>query len=247
MAFVYSFVFPSYHDLFFQILFTDYIDLSVLTTAYLVRFLVNRYRDEAESKLKSEKELAEEKNILLQAQLKNLSLQTNNHFIFNCFGTLSGLIKTDPDKAEDFLQKLSELYRYLVINGKKNIVPMKDELSFVKSYLELVQYRYSGISYHIDPALDYQDGGVCPVSIQDLVENAVKHNRHGKDNLLNIDISLKASHIVVINNRLPREDSIPGTRSGLINLKERYSLLTDQKVIIREDPDFFEVRVPILY
>ncbi len=247
MALAYSRLFPSYHDLFFQIIFTDYIGLSVLTTAYLVKFLVNRYRDELEVKLRSEKELAEEKNILLQTRLKNLSLQTDNHFIFNCFSVLSSLIKTDPDKAGEFLQKLSESYRYLVINGGRDVVPLEAEMSFVRSYLELVRYRYSGISCHFDPALDNQAGNVCPMSIQGLAENAVKHNRHGRDNLLDIDIRLKDGYDVMTNNRLPREDSVPGTTSGLTNLKKRYSLLTEREVVVRESPDFYEVGVPILY
>ena len=193
------------------------------------------------------KRLKEEENILLHSKLKNLSLQTNNHFVFNSFSTLFGLIKTSPEDAEIFLQGLSRIYRYLVSNGAKSIVELKDELSFVNDYARLVQFRYTGISIHIDPLLFSVDGFVCPVSIQGLVENAVKHNRHGKENQLTIDIHQRVNSIVVTNNILPREDQVSSTGSGLTNLKERYSLLTEQEIMIFDDGGRFEVCIPILF
>ena len=246
-ATVYSLIYPLKKELFAKIAYTDYLNLSVLTTAYLVNFIVNRYRDEAVSHLEAEKKLKEEESIALQAKLNNLSLRTNNHFVFNCFSTLAGLIKTDADNAEIFLQEMSGLYRYLVMNGAKSIVPIKEELTLVNHYIKLVNYRYTGISFNIAPSLSNLKGFICPVALQSLVENAVKHNRHGKDNQLKIEINTDGDYISVSNNILPREDSVPGTGKGLSNLKDRYSLLTDKKVLIKNDTDNFEVRLPILY
>ncbi len=243
----YHYIYPAKEGLFARIAFTDYLNLSVLTTAYLVIFLMNRYLEETEAKIEAEKKLKDEEIILLQSKLKNLSLETNNHFIFNSFSTLSGLIKTAPEDAEDFLHELSNIYRYLVVNGNKTVVELKEELSFIGAYARLVHYRYSGISISIDPHLSYANGFVTPVSVQSLVENAVKHNRHGKENLLTIEIRLMDDYIVVTNNVLPRVDQASGTGIGLANLKERYSLLTNREVTVFDDGNIFEVGIPILY
>ena len=247
MGLAYSYIFPEQEHLFTKIAYTDYINLSVLTTAYLVVFLVNRYRDETDAHLEAEKRLEKEENLLLKTKLDNLALQTDNHFIFNCFSTLSGLMVTSPDDAKVFLQGLSSVYRYLVTNGVKNLVPLKDELSFVNDYSRLVSYRFSGVEITIDEDLKKLDAFICPVTLQSLVENAMKHNRHGKDGNLSIDVSLNGDWIRVANNILPREEKTNGTGKGLKTLKERYAILTDKDVSVIDDGKTFEVRVPILY
>ncbi len=232
-AMVYYHFYPAHEEIFAKVAYTDYLSLSVLTTAYLVIFLMNRYRDE--------------ENAVLQAQLKSLSLQTDNHFVFNSFSTLSGLIKTEPEKAEGFLQDLSKVYRYLVMNGTKNVVPLKEELSFVNDYAHLMEVRYSGVFVSIDNALFCLDAYICPASLQGLVENAVKHNRHGKDSNLRIDITRDNDWICITNNLLPREDETRGANSGLSNLKERYFLLADKLVNVIATEKEFKVMIPILY
>lgn len=233
MGLAYSHLFPEQEHLFAKIAFTDYINLSVLTTAYLVIFLINRYRDE--------------ENLLLRTKLDNLALQTDNHFIFNCFSTLSGLMSSSPDDAKEFLQGLSRVYRYLVTNGEKKIVALKDELSFVSDYAKIVSYRFSGVEITIDNELKDIDAFICPVSLQGLVENALKHNRHGKDDHLSVCVSFDGDRIRVANNILPREEESDGTGRGLDTLKERYALLTDKEVSIINDGKTFEVRIPVLY
>ena len=247
MANLYEFLFPNQEGLFSKIVFTDYLNLSVLTTAYLIVFLMNRYRKEEERRMDAENNLKEEEIILLKTHLKNLSLQTNNHFVFNCFSTLSGLIRTDVDSAESFLLGMSSMYRYIVSNGNKSVVPIKDEIAFVQDYVNLIRFRYSGVFVSLDERVSNVNGLICPISLQSLVENAVKHNRHGKGNRLEIDISQEDGYVIVTNNRLPREDSVPGTGNGLATLKERYSFLTDKSVITSETDARFEVRIPILY
>ncbi len=247
MGLAYRHIFQDEEHLFARIVYTDYINLSVLTTAYLVAFLLNRYRDETDAHLEAEKRLEKEENLLLRTKLDNLALQTDNHFIFNCFSTLSGLMVTSPDDAKVFLQGLSSVYRYLVTNGVKNLVPLKDELSFVNDYSRLVSYRFSGVEITIDEDLKKLDAFICPVTLQSLVENAMKHNRHGKDDNLSIDVSLNGDWIRVANNILPREEKTNGTGKGLKTLKERYAILTDKDVSVIDDGKTFEVRVPILY
>ena len=117
----------------------------------------------------------------------------------------------------------------------------------VDDYVSVIRYRYSGISVSVDEGLAGIHGYVCPVSLQGLVENAVKHNRHGKENRLEISIRRDDEEVVVSNNLLPREDEVPGIGAGMDILKDRYSLLTDKEVKITEDEAYFEVRIPILY
>lgn len=247
MGILYRLLYPDEAGLFAKIVFSDYLNLSVLTTAYLVVFLMNRYRAELQEHWEAEQKLKEEEILLLQSKLQNLSLQTNNHFVFNCFSTLSGLITTSPDEAEEFLQGLSRVYRYLVSHGGKTVVPLQSELRFVQDYVSLVMRRYTGISFHLDDALAQLDGYTCPVALQSLVENAVKHNRHGKENPLSIQIFRDGESIVISNNKMERDSGAPGTGNGLKNLKQRFAMLTERSVDIFDAPDRFEVHVPILY
>ena len=162
-ACLYQSIYPQKEGLFAKILFTDYLNLSVLTTTWLVVFLMNKYH--------------EEEVVGLQTKLNNLSLQINNHFVFNSLSTLSGLISTDPEKASLFLEEFTSIYRYLVTNADKSVVAVKDELAFVRHFASLLGQRYSGVSIIIEADVESIDGFVCPLSIQGLIENAVKQIR----------------------------------------------------------------------
>ncbi|MBR3499868.1 MAG: histidine kinase [Bacteroidales bacterium] len=232
-ASVYQYIYPLKEGLFAKIAFTDYLNLSVLTTAWLVFFLMNKYR--------------EEELVGLQAKLNNLSLQINNHFVFNSMSTLSSLISSDPEEAKVFLQEFTDIYRYLVTNADKSVIAIKDEIAFVRRFADLLQQRYSGVSLVVSADVESIDGYVCPIAIQNLVENAIKHNRHGKGNPLTIKIKTSDGYIVVSNNLMERDDISTGTGTGLQNLKNRYSLLTGKTVIVAKKQTVFEVRIPILY
>lgn len=244
---VYKILHPSHEHIFVKVVFTDSFTLAVLTTCYIVVFLVNRYRDEAEAHLIAEKKLQEEEVIRLRAELKNLSLQTDNHFVFNCLSTLSGLIPSEPSKAESFLESLSRVDRYIVQNGNKDIVPLSAEIVFVKDYLNLMQHRYDGITVLFGSTINDTVGYVCPVSIQSLVENAIKHNRHNNNANLTIFISVKDGRVIVSNNIVPLDYNNTGACSGLRTLQDRYSLITDETVIINNEKGMFTVSIPILY
>lgn len=233
MGIVYSLLFPNYQHLLVKIAFSDYINLSVLTTTYLVVFLINRYRDETDA--------------ILRIKMDNLALQTDNHFVFNCFSTLSGLMDTSTTDAKIFLQGLSQVYRYLVTYGAKRVVPLKYELSFINDYSKLICYRFSGVSIKIDETLLKLDAYICPFSLQGAVENAVKHNRHGKEDNLLIQVVLDEDRILVTNNIMLCEEKETGTGKGLETLKDRYSLLTNKEVFIVNDGKVFTVSIPVLY
>lgn len=247
MGLLYRQLYPAKERIFAQIAFTDYLSLSVLTTAYLVIFLINRYRDEMDAHLESERKLKEEENIRLKAQLKNLSLQTDNHFVFNSLSTLASLIKTSPEDAGAFVVDFSSMYRYLVTNGARDIVSLKDELAFAGDYIELLKYRYSGVSVIIDASLSAIHGYASPAAIEGLIENAVKHNRHGKDDTLRIEIKKDGDNIVVSNNILPIAGESRTTGTGLATLRDRYLMLCGKPVSVVNDGATFTVTLPIMY
>ena len=246
MAAAYQAIFPEKEGLFFRILFTDYVDLSVLTTAYLVSFLINRYRDEEESRLRAESAAQEKELSLLRSRVQNQALRTDNHFVFNSFSTLDSLIEEDPDQARRFLGDLTDAYRYLLLYADKERVPLRDELRFVRDYARNLSQRYGGVSVEIDPALDASDGWVCPVAVQSLVENAVKHNRHGRADGLRIRLRLDGDRIVVSNNILPLVSPVPSTGTGLRTLKDRYRLVSGRDIEVVDDGTEFRVSLPLL-
>ena len=245
---VYRVLYPEDESIIFRIFISDYTVVSILSTTYFVSFLISRYRNEEEAKIHAERMALQNENIALQAKMDKLALQTNNHFMFNCFSTLGGMIRTRPEDAERFLIELSETYRYLVRNGDRHIIPLKDELLFTEHYVTLVHYRYDGISVKIDDGLRNTDAFTTPVSIQQLVENAVKHNRHGNEEQLLVEILRSEDYIVVRNNILKRLDEDAGnTQSGLKNLEERIRLISGKDIIVNNDGLTFTVRVPLIY
>lgn len=231
---VYHVIYPDIPGLFLRVFITDFTVVTVLSTTYFVSFLVSRHHSE---------EL-----VALQSKLDNLALQTNNHFMFNCFSTLGSMIRTAPDDAELFLQNLSRIYRYLVQNYDRHIISLSDELHFTDDYITLVKYRYTGIEVAIDDALRKTNAYVFPVSVQQLVENAVKHNGHGVNNSLLITITKQTDMLVVENNIIPLKDNYLWTaKTGLENLKKRIRLISGKELVIQNDGTTFRVRIPLIY
>lgn len=246
---LYSLLYPEEERLLFKIFISDYTVVSILSTTYFVSFLMSRYRDEKDARLLSEKKYVEEQLIASQAKLDRLTLQTNNHFIFNCFGTLGGMIKTCPDDAEQFLHGLSAMYRYLVRNADRHLIPLKEEISFTDNYATLVHYRYDGVRIEIDDTLRKTDALVTPVSIQQLVENAVTHNSHGGEDQLLVEVLRSKDYIVVRNNilELLTDKEARSTGSGLKNLADRIRLIAEKDIIVDNEGATFTVRVPLIY
>ena len=231
---IYHCAYPEQKDIIQRIFVSDFFVVTVLTTTYFVSFLISRHR--------------KEEILSLQTKLDNLALRTDNHFIFNCFSTLEGMIRTRPDDALKFLQELSEMFRYLVHNGNKHLVLLSEEIRFTDNYVSLIHYRYDGIRVCVDDSLRRVSAYVFPVSIQQLVENAVKHNRHGEKNMLSIEVHLDGDSIEVKNNILERKDMpAEGTGVGLKTLGERMKLFSGKEIRVDNDGRSFSVHVPLIY
>jgi sensor histidine kinase YesM len=193
--------------------------------------------------LKREQKLREENLIFQNETLKS---QVNPHFLFNSLNTVSSLIQTHPDKAEQFINNLSSVYRYVLENGQKDKVPLQSELDLVNRYFDLHKVRdeekivlsidYSGVD-------NYQ---ILPVSLQLLIENAIKHNSATRENPLKISISFEGAYAAVSNNLQKKATQLKSTGIGLKNLAERVRLVIGKELIIEETNDLFTVKIPLL-
>lgn len=185
------------------------------------------------------------KNAEMQKDL--LKLQLDPHFVFNSLSTLTELISEDAQLAENFTLKLSSIYRYIVNILSKDTVTIAEEIHFIHDYCELLEIRHpQHYIFNIEVQLDQDNQHILPMSIQILVENAVKHNSHSRQHPLEIFIFRDGDCVVVKNKRMPLVGKAPNTNKiGLKNLCERYELLELQPVILNGEEEF-EVRVPII-
>ncbi len=179
-----------------------------------------------------------------------LEQQTNPHFLFNSLNTLGGLIGVDDDAAQHYLQQLASIYRYVMQQHQHHAVTFADELAFVDTYCDMMQIRYGKnliISRSIDPTvLQFQ---VPPISVQLLVENAIKHNVISDRHPLTITIETDGDILRVSNPLQPKQDEQEGpasTHVGLDNLNQRYKLLFQQEIQIKQSPTTFIVELPLI-
>jgi LytS/YehU family sensor histidine kinase len=193
--------------------------------------------------LKREQQLREQNLIFQNETLKN---QVNPHFLFNSLNTISSLIQTQPETAERFINNLSSVYRYILENGQKDKVPLQVELDFIKGYFNLYKIRdEEKIVLNIDN-LDVGRFEILPVSLQILLENAIKHNIATRENQLMISIYIEDQFIVVKNNLQRQASQLQSTKIGLKNLSERVRLISGRDLIIEETNNYFIVKLPLL-
>jgi sensor histidine kinase YesM len=196
-----------------------------------------------QASLKREQKLREE-NLIFQNE--TLKTQINPHFLFNSLNTLSALVATQPDVAEEFIHRLSTIYRYILENSSKDRVLLSVELSFIRDYFYLHQIRDEGkiqLEIGVDEAENFE---ILPVSLQILVENAIKHNKATRENPLIISIYIENRYVIVKNNLQRMAAQLKSTQIGLKNLAQRVSLLTGKVLIIEETNNDFIVKIPLL-
>lgn len=181
----------------------------------------------------------------LQTELAALKNQIDPHFLFNSLNSLTCLIR-DNDEATQFVKKLSFMYRYILQSGDRDLVSLKEELKFLKSYSYLIKTRYRD-RFTIDIEIDekYHEKEIPPLALQLLVENAVKHNEISETNPLTVKIFYKDGFIYVENILQPRTVMAEGTGNGLVNLDKRYYLIEKQNIVITKEDNKFSVKLPL--
>jgi sensor histidine kinase YesM len=240
---VYHGVFHKYSDnLLNTVVINGFINLSVdviFVSIYYSKYLVMYY---AQS-LINEEELKRE---TLAAKYEALKSQVNPHFLFNSLNTLTGVVENNPEKAVEFIKKLSDIYRYVLEQRDKELIPAGDELKFVEDYMHLAGIRYGeGLSLSIKGKKDNIQ--VAPLGLQILVENAIKHNIISDDMPLKIEIDINERFIAVKNN-VQKKSSLANASNGmgLENLKHRYKYLSDIPVEVIAGDNLFIVKLPVI-
>lgn len=193
-------------------------------------------------------EAEELKKAHLQSQLDGLKSQVNPHFLFNSINSLSSLIHEDPDKAEEFLDEMSSVYRYLLHTNEEQLTPLGRELSFVRSYFHLLKTRYDkGIILHLDIDKKYESYLLPPLTLQLLIENAVKHNVILEQTPLRIRLWVNEQEQLVVQNNIQKKMiAIDSNKVGLANIKAKYQLLNQPDVVVKETAEDFVVTIPLI-
>ncbi len=183
-----------------------------------------------------------------QAELEALKSQIDPHFIFNSLNTLSFLIIKDPQNARLFNDTLAKVYRYILGNKDKDLVLLREEVEFISNYFYLLKIRFrEAVNMEIEiNDLSAEDFLIPPISLQALVENAIKHNDFNDRSPLTIHVSISSNYIIVKNAVQPKAYILPTSRIGLNNLDNRYKLITKRNIIIENNFNFFSVKLPVL-
>ncbi|HWB28190.1 MAG TPA: histidine kinase [Chitinophagaceae bacterium] len=213
----------------------------IFETLWEVVYCIDKYKETV-----SEREMLEQMN--LQQQFDNLKEKVNPHFLFNCFNTLSSLISVDRRQAEMFLDELSKVYRYLLRNNEDGMTTVENEVKFIDSYFKLLKTRYAeGVVLKIKVDESYNGYLLPSLSLQLLVENAVKHNVVNRNTPLMVEIYTTADERLVVTNNLNlKKLKEKSTKVGLKNIKDKYDLLQQDGFEILESRANFSVFLPLL-
>lgn len=187
------------------------------------------------------------KSEIAQANLTILKNQLDPHFMFNNFNTLYYLIDEDSELARKFLKNVSTIYRYILQNNDKALIPASEEYDMARQYLAVIEQRYTGFFTLDDRTTSkaFEQRDVPPLVLQQLIENAIKHNRIDEDSPLRLSLTTHDGYLTVKNNMNPKRPEVTG-KTGLKNIEKRYHYLTGQKIKIRKDDGEFSVSVPLI-
>ncbi len=229
---------------FLSIIFWALLISALNTGDYLLRNWKTATMQAAEFEIKA----AQNKQLAAETELQALKLQLDPHFVFNNLSVLSELILKDQQLGYDYTENFAKVYRYLLVNSKKKLIPLREELKFLDAYLFLINNRMGGGSiFRVNIARATLDLLIPPVTLQLFIENAMKYNRTEKESPLVIDIfTVNDDELVVSNNLLPLIKKPESTGIGLENIIGRYALLSDRKPLIEKTDTTFTIKVPLI-
>ncbi|MEM8999398.1 MAG: histidine kinase [Bacteroidota bacterium] len=224
---------------------TDFLRAVLLgfTVIFFNMFHYSMYRQD-----KLEKQLENLKKDMLASQYTSLKNQISPHFLFNSLNTLTSLMYEDRDLASDFVSRLASSYRYILDNREHDLVSLQKELNFLDSFIFMMNVRHKkAVSIELNVNVNSEHYLIPTLTLQMLVENALKHNLYSKERPLQITISSIQSDALAIKNNLQKRTLKEATtRLGLKNIKERYAFYTNKQVLVREEADYFEIIIPLL-
>jgi streptogramin lyase len=227
-----------------QIWFLTLVSIVILSAVYIfIRFRI-RHKEKL-MLLESRAQLLEkEKTLMLYESLKQ---QLNPHFLFNSLTSLSGLIESDQKLAGKFLDQMSRIYRYLLKNRNSDVVTLREEIDFVRLYINIQQTRFkNGLKVSITVEDENMYSKIAPVTLQNMVENAIKHNICNPDSPLYIDIYTENGFIIIRNNLQRKKVVETSNKQGLQNFKSFYKFISNNPVVVQEDEINFYVKIPLV-
>lgn len=219
--------------------FSGWFSMTITTIVYIV--LLIRRKDKIE--------VNQQKTIAVKAttSFESLKNQLDPHFLFNSLNVLSALIEENPAKAQEFTVSLSKVYRYVLDQKDKNLITVEEELNFAKLYVSLLKVRFEdAILVHFSDTLDFTNYKIVPLSLQLLLENAVKHNIISDKKPLKIEI-FKEGDFIVVQNSFQKKQTFEKTSGiGLQNIINRYQLVSNEEIEIIQNNEFYKVKLPLL-
>ncbi|MET3126664.1 hypothetical protein ABID42_001766 [Arcicella rosea] len=186
--------------------------------------------------------------LAVEAELQSLKLQIDPHFVFNNLSVLSELILVNQQLGYEYAENFSKIYRYMLVNSKKDIILLEDELKFLHSYMFLIKNRIGeGVAFEVSIDKENKQLYLPPLTLQLLVENALKHNKTNKKNPLKISIyNTDEQTLIVENMLLPIENQLESSGIGIQNIIRRYDLLWQKQPEIIQNETTFKVKIPLI-
>jgi len=210
--------------------------LSMLITNAILFFVNWKKSAVAQEQLKREQ---------LSLQYKTLKNQVNPHFLFNSLNVITSLIRKEPDKAIEFTKKLSGVFRYVLEQKDNEIVLVEKELEFLESYIFLQRIRF-GKNLNVTVEVGEKGRYIIPLSLQMLMENAIKHNIVSDEFPLRVEIFSENNEYLVIRNNVKKKTVVKSSGIGLENIRSRYEFFTSNPVIVENNEAYFMVKIPMI-
>ena len=217
-------------------------DVTILIISFLFTALIYLINQ-------TQKSVTENQNLVIE-NLRNrynaLKNQTDPHFLFNSLNTLNGLIGYDDERAHEYVEQLSAVFRYTMQD--RTVTRVSEELQFIDSYVYLMKIRYNnGLSVECSIDDNHKDYFIVPFGLQLLIENAVKHNVVSRKNPLRIVVKSTPDETIRVENNLQPKQSVQDSRGiGLTNLNECYRLMFGKEIVVQADEECFSVEIPLI-
>lgn len=224
-------------------------NISLLVTIFItiigaILYEANTYYHQWKSAIAEEEQL---EKLNLESQFQSLQGQLNPHFLFNSFNVLSSLIHENPIKAEQFVDEMSNVYRYLMRTNNEELATVQDEIKFAQSFSHLIKTRYEqGIDLNIYVSKEHFGYHIPSLSLQLLLENAIKHNEINPNQPLQVDIYSTHKALIIENNLQPKTKGVFSNKIGLENLSQRYHLLNREGFSVIKENNTFKVTLPFI-
>lgn len=228
-------------DLAWKLIIVLLVGSFLYSVIYSILFSYNQYAF-------AQLELLQQERKQHELQFEALKSQLSPHYLFNSLNTISSLLYNDPQTAEQFIRRLSQSFQYILSTQQKSYISLQEEIEFVKSYFYLLRIRFQNmLTLEINIPNRILNSPIPPLTLQLLLENAVKHNPITSDKPLHIYISaIDHSQIKIINTKSSNESGKPhSTRVGLENIRQRYRYFTNKKIEIQNEEQF-TVLLPVL-